>query len=141
MSLINCPPANVSVKVTPSGTGPAGTICASGDFVDVEKRVPGLVVRVKTFAGNVLTDPATPQGDFVTPSGQNWFKTGLAVDTSSATSPGATLTIAAWVVDGTTVVQHQQQTFFGLVGGGRDCCAVPIPIPTPTPEAAYAAES
>src|SRR5262249_11508200 len=54
---------------------------------------------------------------------QQWFVGPIPVPDSSPAAPGAKLTMYAWTIVGTGPPSVDIQPFYGLEGGGTDCCA------------------
>jgi hypothetical protein len=118
---INCPAARDSVTVTVQGTGPVRTICAWGDVITPIEALVNILV--KAYLGWSPVIPPTPEGQPATITGQNWFIANVPVPDSSSVAPGAKLTLVAWTVSGTGIAAQDIQPFYGLEGGGTDCCA------------------
>jgi hypothetical protein len=84
---------------------------------------PLMTILVKVYSGWITALPPAPTGVQAAMKGQYWFVAGVPVPDSSATGMGAMLTLAAWTIVGTGQPSLATVYFYGLEGGGDDCCA------------------
>ncbi len=110
-----------SVKVRIQGTGPTRTICVRGNTNGSKQGQ--VLVTVKVYSGFNPVISYTPEGKSFLHNGGNWCLTDVPVPNSSSTAPGSELTVVVWATIGSSILSREEQQFYGLEGGGTDCCA------------------